>query len=333
MNESIEVEVPGRICLFGDKVDLLGKPVIAATVNIMMYVKITKRNDDIIEFYSENLNCEKKFHLNDEPDFNHPLKYWSAIVARLKSKIGGFSATVKSDIPIGSGLSTSAAICVSLIRGLNELYTLDMDAGEIAELAYVCEHDDLEISCGRMDQYSIAFGGVVFIETGDIPKVTKLPVKSLPIVVADSQEERKAATVLNRIRKNIDANDPVVLKAFKEVERIVYEGKEALLKGDYRKIGELMTQQQEQENILQAATKKLNTLCDASIEAGAYGAKQMGAGGGGCMEAICPGKEKEVQKAIEVAGGKSWIFDIYHYNEDRAELKSDTMLNGRKAQL
>ncbi|MFX1363710.1 MAG: hypothetical protein ACFFCE_09115 [Promethearchaeota archaeon] len=54
-------------------------------------------------------------------------------------------------------------------------------------------------------------------------------------------------------------------------------------------------------------------LCEAAKNAGALGAKQMGAGGGGCMLAIAPGRQKEVAKAIENTSGKAWIFDIYHY--------------------
>ena len=74
-----------------------------------------------------------------------------------------------------------------------------------------------------------------------------------------------------------------------------------------------MNKQQEQEIILKAETEKILKLCEASIEAGALGAKQMGAGGGGCMLAICPGKQKEVAEAIEEAGGRAWIFDIFNY--------------------
>jgi len=74
-----------------------------------------------------------------------------------------------------------------------------------------------------------------------------------------------------------------------------------------------MDKQQEQERVLKADTKKILKLCTAAKNAGALGAKQMGAGGGGCMLAIAPGKQNQVAKAIENAGGKSWIFDIYKY--------------------
>jgi mevalonate kinase len=164
-----------------------------------------------------------------------------------------------------------------------------------------------------MDQYSIAQGGITFIHTDENPKVEQLEINDLPIVVGDSMEERKAASVLNRIKKSIKEKDATTLEAFKVIENCVYQGKEALLSKDFEKLGELMDTQQKQEVILGAATEKILRLCQAAKNAGALGAKQMGAGGGGCMLAIAPGKEKEVARAIEKTGGRAWIFDIYNY--------------------
>ena len=54
-------------------------------------------------------------------------------------------------------------------------------------------------------------------------------------------------------------------------------------------------------------------LCKAAKNAGAFGTKQMGAGGGGYMFAIVPGKQEEVARAIEKVGGRAWIFEIFKY--------------------
>ena len=75
-----------------------------------------------------------------------------------------------------------------------------------------------------------------------------------------------------------------------------------------------MTKQQEQEVIMGASTEKLDRMCQASIDAGAYGAKLIGAGGGGCIIAICPEKEEEVQNALKKVGANSWKLEIYQNN-------------------
>ena len=314
MTDTISLEVPGRICILGDKVDLLGKPVIAMAINLMMRMNYRATSDGAIEFYSHDTKERVKFKLGESPPLDIDLNYWSVLYERLKDKINkGFYMDVQSDIPIGCGLSTSAAISVGFLRVLNKAFDLNLQNSDIAELAYLGENHDLGIQCGRMDQYSIAYGGITFIHTDENPRVEMLDIKELPIVVGDSMEERKAASVLNRVKRQIREKDPSTLDAFKVVEDCVYQGKEALLKGNFKKLGELMNTQQEQEIILKAATNKILNLCEAAKDTGSLGAKQMGAGGGGCMLAICPGKQEQVAQAIEDAGGRAWIFNIYNY--------------------
>lgn len=314
MKERISLKIPGRICILGDKVDLLGKPVIAMAINLMMRINFTAKDNDKVTFYSHNTKEKTEFRLGESPPKDIDLSYWSVLYERLKDKIRkGFYVEVNSDIPIGCGLSTSAAVSVGFLRALNEVYNLKLSNSEIAELAYLGENNDLGIQCGRMDQYSIAYGGVTFIHTDENPRVEILDINKLPIVVGDSMEERKAVSVLNRVKRQIREKDKATLEAFKIIEKGVYQGKEALIKKDFKKLGRLMNRQQEQEIVLKAETEKIHTLCKVSKKAGALGAKQMGAGGGGCMLAICPGKQHEVAKAIEDAGGRSWIFDIFKY--------------------
>jgi len=314
MKERISLKIPGRICILGDKVDLLGKPVIAMAINLMMKINFVAKKNNRVTFYSHNTKEKIDFNLGESPPKNIDLGYWSVLYERLKVKINrGFYIEVDSDIPIGCGLSTSAALSVGFLRALNEAYDLTLSNSEIAELAYLGENHDLGIQCGRMDQYSIAYGGVTFIRTDENPSVEILDINELPVVVGDSMEERKAVSVLNRVKRQIREKEENTLEAFKVIEECVYQGREALIKRNFKRLGGLMNKQQEQEIILKAETEKIHTLCEVSKKVGALGAKQMGAGGGGCMLAICPGKQQEVAKAIEDAGGRSWIFDIFNY--------------------
>ncbi len=315
MITKVSVKVPGRICLMGDKVDLLGKPVIGMAINLMMIINYKERTDKLIEFFSYNTKERIKFKIGESPPLNIDLAYWSVLYERLKNHIkNGFNIDVNSDIPIGAGLSTSAALSIGFIKALNQALNLNLSNANIAELAYLGENHDLNIQCGRLDQYTEAFGGVVFIHTDENPRVEHLEIEELPVVVGNSMEERKASVILNRVKKNIQEKDPITLKAFKVIESCVYQAKDAILQKDFKKLGELMDTQQEQEAILKTDTPKILKLCKAAKDAGALGAKQMGAGGGGCMVAIAPGNQKEVALAINNAGGRTWIFDIFRYS-------------------
>ena len=146
-----------------------------------------------------------------------------------------------------------------------------MDTNDIAETAYLAEHDDIGVMCGRMDQYAIAHGGVSYIETGEVPKVEKLNITNLPIVVGDTREARQAKKILNAIKERLNLNDKEVHNAFQIIKSCVVEGKKAIEHKDFKLLGECMNIQQEQENIIGAATKKLNLLCERAMETGALG--------------------------------------------------------------
>ncbi|MFX1573480.1 MAG: mevalonate kinase [Promethearchaeota archaeon] len=315
MEKKFSLKIPGRICLMGDKVDLLGKPVIGMAINLMMTINYEERRTTTVEFYSHDTKERTIFNLDKSPPRYIDLAYWSVLFERLKKHIKkGFYMGVNSDIPIGAGLSTSAAVSIGFIKAINQAYNLNLTPDDIAELAYLGENHDLGIMCGRLDQYTIAHGGIVFIYTDDEnPGVEHLYIEKMPIVVGDSLEERKASLILNRIKKQIRENDPTTLEAFQIIESCVYQAKDALLKKDFNKLGELMNKQQEQEAVLKADTPKILNLCKAAKDAGALGAKQMGAGGGGCIVAIAPGIQEEVAEAIIKAGARAWIFDIYLY--------------------
>ncbi|MHA1914086.1 MAG: GHMP family kinase ATP-binding protein [Promethearchaeota archaeon] len=314
MKPNITVKVPGRICLMGDKIDLLGKPVIGMAIDLMMTINYKERDNNEIEFYSHDTMERIKFRLGESPPRDIDLEYWSVLYDRLKGHIKtGFYIDVSSDIPIGAGLSTSAALSIGFIKALNQALDLRYSNKYIAELAYMGENHDLNIQCGRLDQYTETFGGIVFIQTNENPSVEYLDIEELPVVVGNSLEERKASLILNRVKKQLMERDPTTLKAFSIMENCVNEGREAILKKDFQKLGELMDIQQVQEGIIKTDTKKISNLCKAAKIAGALGAKQMGAGGGGCMVAIAPGRQKEVAQAINNAGGQAWIFDVFRY--------------------
>ncbi|MFX1387189.1 MAG: mevalonate kinase, partial [Promethearchaeota archaeon] len=269
MITKVSVKVPGRICLMGDKVDLLGKPVIGMAINLMMIINYKERTDKLIEFFSYNTKERIKFKIGESPPLNIDLAYWSVLYERLKNHIkNGFNIDVNSDIPIGAGLSTSAALSIGFIKALNQALNLNLSNANIAELAYLGENHDLNIQCGRLDQYTEAFGGVVFIHTDENPRVEHLEIEELPVVVGNSMEERKASVILNRVKKNIQEKDPITLKAFKVIESCVYQAKDAILQKDFKKLGELMDTQQEQEAILKTDTPKILKLCKAAKDAG-----------------------------------------------------------------
>ncbi|MCF2141031.1 MAG: hypothetical protein K9W44_13315 [Candidatus Lokiarchaeota archaeon] len=312
-HQYLEINVPGRICLLGDKIDLANLPVIGCAIDCLATIKIRKLSQPVVRIFSKTFQRGLEYNLGEKGDWEHPLKYWCAIIYRLWKKIDGFEAILTSNIPVGAGVSSSAAISVGLIQALNSLFQLKMSTLEIAELAYRTEHDDLGIMCGRLDQYSIAFGGVSFINTGETPSVEKIPISTLPIILADSGDSRQAQVVLQRIKTQLKQDDPLVLNCFQKIHLGVKECRTALIEGDFERIGKLMNLQQEQERLMKTTTSKLDKMCEAALRAGALGAKQIGAGGGGSMIALCPLHTEDVIQALKKVGATVRKFDIFNY--------------------
>jgi len=306
--------VPGRICLFGDKIDIAHKPVIAAAIDMFMHIEAEALSEPRVVLYSGDFDETESFALGGAPNLGARMKYVQAIAWLLRERLpAGFALRVRSGIPIGAGLSTSAALTVGALMALDKLFSLGMSRDQIAELAYVAEHDVCGISCGRMDQYAIAHGGVTFITTGEPASAEVLPIDELPVVIGDSAEPRHAAEVLGRTRDRLHAGDPVVLDAFARLHQYTLSGRDALVAGDATRVGELMTLSQVEEQLIGASTAKIERLCAAAVAAGAHGAKQMGAGGGGCMVAYCPGRQDEVAAAMESEGGVPYVCNVFRW--------------------
>lgn len=332
------IYVPGRVCLFGDKIDLKGLPIIAATVDKTLKLSIRKLPGETVKLWSDSFTSGTEFTLSTVTDrsgswWTHPLKYWAAVVQRLLStpttsnKLGGFEAQLSSNIPMGKGMASSGAVSVALLRGLNAIFSLGLSMTDIAGLAYLAEHDDLNIPCGRMDQYAIAAGGMTHIWTGENPVVTRIHIPAhchaLSVVVGDTLEPRPLQALLKKFREKLAEHDPLTEDVFEKIAQNVERGKEALESGDFERVGDCMREQMAQERRIGCISPGLERLCKAAEEAGAYGAKLTGVGGGGCMVALCrEGREEDVAKAIVDVGGKSWIVKVVYYeDEDGMKIK------------
>ncbi|MCJ7715065.1 MAG: hypothetical protein MUO54_00910, partial [Anaerolineales bacterium] len=114
------------------------------------------------------------------------------------------------------------------------------------------------------------------------------------------------------LQDRLRANDSVLIDSLLRVVSLVDQGKKSLLDDDLENLGRLMIEQQKEENIMGTATDRLNLLSKTALASGAWGAKQMGAGGGGCIVALCPPDRKtDVQKSLDALGAPTWDFEIY----------------------
>jgi galactokinase len=159
--EPIVVRAPGRINLIGEHTDYNGGLAMPAAINRYLYISVSKRNDDLLRLQAEGFASVERTlgELNPLPGAWHT--YVEGVAAVLMGRghhIGGFNLHVFGNIPIGAGLSSSAALCCGTVLALDALFKLGLRREEMALLAQQAEHNFAGVQCGLMDQYACLFG-------------------------------------------------------------------------------------------------------------------------------------------------------------------------------
>jgi len=160
--EPLIVRSPGRINIIGEHTDYNNGFVLPAAIDKAIYIAISKRNDDVVSLYAADFKEDFSTSLSEiAPLKHHWANYILGIVDELKKqnkKISGFNAVVDGDVPLGAGLSSSAAVECATVFALNELFALQLDKFEMVKMAQAAEHAFAGVKVGIMDMFASMFG-------------------------------------------------------------------------------------------------------------------------------------------------------------------------------
>lgn len=156
------VKSPGRINLIGEHTDYNNGFVLPAAIDKGVYIGIKAREDNHINLYS--IDYQESFQTDI-----HTLAYGEGLwtnyiigVLRVLKKntelLKGFDLVVAGDVPLGAGLSSSAALTCAMSFAINELFHLNLDKLDIARIGQQTEHEAVGVRCGIMDQFASVFG-------------------------------------------------------------------------------------------------------------------------------------------------------------------------------
>ncbi len=162
-NETLVIASPGRINIIGEHTDYNDGFVLPAAVDKAVYLAIAPRNDDEIHLYAHDFEGSYQTSLDaiaPLPD-SHWANYILGVVAQLQKAdypLKGFNAAMVSDVPIGAGLSSSAAVECATVFALNHLYQLGIDKITMVQMAQKAEHEFVGVMCGIMDMFASMMG-------------------------------------------------------------------------------------------------------------------------------------------------------------------------------
>jgi hydroxymethylglutaryl-CoA reductase len=229
-----------------------------------------------------------------------------AAVLRIVDRLGiprdGFAIRVRSALPSAMGLGSSAAFAVAIVRAFDRLLGLSLDDAQVNEIAFDCERLAHGSPSG-VDNTLATYGRPLLFRSGDGGLIEPLELAAPPpIVVACSHDAGVTHEQVAGVRARYERQRTAYAAIFDQIDELGIAGAKALVAGDYAGLGQLMDVCQGLLNAIGVSTPALEQMVAIAREAGAAGAKLTGAGGGGSIVAVCPGKVSDVAAALQAAG-------------------------------
>jgi len=315
---------PGRVNLIGEHTDYNGGFVFPGAIDKGIYAAINPNGTDKVRAYSVDYNAQVEFGMNEE---DAPKESWARYifgVCREMKKRGfepkGFDTVFVGDVPLGAGMSSSAALESTFANALNEIFNLNIDRFELARIGQSTEHNYCGVKCGIMDQFASVFG-----KKGHLMRLNCATMEfeyfpfnpeGYKVVLLDTVVKHElASSAYNKRREScenacahIKARHPEVnflsdatMEMLEEVKseiseedykRAVYvigekqrvlDVCDALEKGDYETVGDRMFgTHYGMSKEYEVSCEELDFLNDVAKQCGVTGSRVMGGGFGGC---------------------------------------------------
>jgi D-glycero-alpha-D-manno-heptose-7-phosphate kinase len=318
-NTVIRARSPLRISFVGGGTDLAhyyeeyGGAVLSSTINRYAFATLRPRQDATVRITALDFGHSAEYQLQDKSVHNDGLFDLVRTAIRRVGGDKGFELDLHGEAPRGSGLGGSSAVTAAILGAMIEHLGAVLDSYELAELNYQIERIDLGIAGGKQDQYATTFGGFNLIEfSKDRVDVTPL---RLPVDALNDLEDHltlyytgQVRPLLGIVEKRIaayESGDSFVHDGMRRLHSMVYDAKDALLKGRMREFGALLHESMVNKKKLDpnVSTPYIDELYELARNSGAVGGKLLGAGGGGYLLLFVEGRRQfEVRAKLEKAG-------------------------------
>ena len=213
-----------------------------------------------------------------------------------------FAIRVRSKLPRGMGLGSSAAFAVAVVRAFDKLLGLSLGDDRVNEIAFDCEKLAHGSPSG-VDNTLATFARPMLFRKRESIEVEPIELAGAPpIVIAYGHQPGVTHEQVAGVRARLEARPEAFGAIFDQIDALSVAGAESLVAGDYAALGQFMNICQGLLNALGVSTPELETMVDISRRAGAAGAKLTGGGGGGSIVAVCPGTVHQVVTALRSAG-------------------------------
>ena len=349
---------PGRINIIGEHIDYNDGFVLPAAINKYICFAISKNDNSECTIIAKDLNETYQFNWNEElkPVDKMWVNYILGVLHQLKEKefvLQGFNMVFSSTIPMGAGLSSSAALECGVGFAMNSMFNLGLSKKELALIGQKSEHTFVGVNCGIMDQFASVFGkknNVIKLDCNNLEyEYHKADFKNYSLLLLDSNVKHTHLTSgYNVRRQEVEQGLSIIKHYFPEVktfrncnEKMVLELREklgetlfkrchfvvkeiqrvqdaviAIENSDFKKLGELMSQTHiGLSKEYEVSCDEIDFLVDSvQNEKSVLGSRMMGGGFGGCsINLVEKGSENKIIEKISTQYKAAFGIDLKSY--------------------
>lgn len=350
------VRSPGRINIIGEHTDYNEGFVLPAAIDKAVYVAAAPRTDDRADLFSVDFSETVSLELQERaPRPGH----WSTYILGVADQFirrgvqpAGFSLVIYGDVPLGAGLSSSAAVECAVALALNELWAAGLDRRELALLAQAAEHTYAGVKCGIMDQFASLFGRkdqVIRLDCRSLDyEYFPLQLKEYVLLLLDTQVKHSlASSAYNERRAQCEAGVALIQQqdpAVKSLRDASPDRVKACIPGDHPSFPRCLYVVEENERLLRAcraleagdipalgklmlathaglrdqyevSCAELDYLVEKATEhPGVAGARMMGGGFGGCtINLVRQDAVEQLVSRLQEAYRRDWHHELPAY--------------------
>ncbi|WP_066972363.1 mevalonate kinase [Methanobrevibacter filiformis] len=291
---------PGKTILFGEHSVVYKQPAIATAVNKRATISIKRSTNGVSTLRSDDLQFEAE--LDTENKSYNLIRGKPGIIRYILEALfsthdhSPIDIKLSLNIPIGSGLGSSAAVTVATLAALHKFHGIKFNKHLIAKKAHIVERNVQGIA-SPLDTLVCTNGGMIYLSRDKMVSRFNLNFKS-SFVIGYTSKRGNTGKMVRSVRALKNRNPRILGSIIKTMGQIVDEAKLAIISGNNQKIAELMNINQGLLDSIGVNTTELSRMVYSARRHGALGSKITGSGGGGSIIAFCPGKSNEVHDAL-----------------------------------
>jgi D-glycero-alpha-D-manno-heptose-7-phosphate kinase len=322
------VRSPVRISFGGGGTDLpvyyeqFGGAVLSVAINKYFYTILGSRNDGRVQVISSDLRVFENWHdIANMSIQGSELEIPLAVLKEVGTTVS-VDLFLASEIPPGTGLGSSASVCVNILKTLTNYLHRPMSKHQLAEQSFHIARNVLGKHVGKQDEYAAAFGGLNYISFHEDGTTDLESLDLDPTILREFQSNlmlfftgsaHHSWTILQEQESSTRAQTHSTLEALHKVKAVALRMREALKGGELHRFGELLDESwQAKRNISsKISTTRIDQLYALAREHGAIGGKITGAGGGGFLLLYCEGNKRHaVHEALSKEGVQEMAFSF-----------------------